>query len=222
MRELLAIICVSMACFLKPTFKLKLTVKNILLLMLVASFVLFFTYQKINLYFLGNGDYLAANEEVKDAIARAALYFHVPEILKDYFPFGSGFASYATYASGVYYSPLYAKYGMEEVFGLSKDYFSFVADTYYPALAQFGYVGICLFFVFWGYWALKAVKDYKFAYKQSLIILMIVMFFMIECTTDTTITHNRGLFMMMLLGLLFSDLRRSKERQLYGENTCSK
>ena len=117
------IICVSMACFLKPTFKLKLTVKNILLLMLVASFVLFFTYQKINLYFLGNGDYLAANEEVKDAIARAALYFHVPEILKDYFPFGSGFASYATYASGVYYSPLYAKYGMEEVFGLSKDYF---------------------------------------------------------------------------------------------------
>ena len=196
------IICVSMACFLKPTFKLKLTVKNILLLMLVASFVLFFTYQKINLYFLGNGDYLAANEEVKDAIARAALYFHVPEILKDYFPFGSGFASYATYASGVYYSPLYAKYGMEEVFGLSKDYFSFVADTYYPALAQFGYVGICLFFVFWGYWALKAVKDYKFAYKQSLIILMIVMFFMIECTTDTTITHNRGLFMMMLLGIL--------------------
>ena len=37
--------------------------------------------------------------------------------------------------------------------------------------------------------------------------LMIIIFFMIECTTDSTITHNRGLFMMVLLGLLFSDIR---------------
>lgn len=216
------IICVAMVCFFKSTFKLKLNVKNISLFILLVALVLFFTSQKIKLYFLGGGDYLAANEEIKDVIARAVLYFHVPEILTDYFPFGSGFASYATYASGVYYSPLYAQYEMENVFGLSKDYFSFVADTYYPALAQFGYVGICLFFLFWGYWALKAVKNYRFAYKESLIILMIIMFFMIECTTDATITHNRGLFMMMLLGLLSSDLRRSKEKQLYVENTGSK
>ena len=97
-----------------------------------------------------------------------------------------------------------------------------IADTYYPALAQFGCVGVCLFFLFWGNLTLKAIRNFRFIYKESVMILLIVMFFLIECTTDSTITHNRGLFMMMLLGLLFSDLKCSKERLLYGENTCCK
>jgi len=96
---------------------------------------------------------------------------------------------------------------MDGIYGLSKHFGSFIADTYYPALAQFGYVGICLFFLFWGNLALKALRSHKFAYKEALMALMIILFFMIECTTDSTITHNRGLFMMVLLGLLFSDIR---------------
>lgn len=31
---------------------------------------------------------------------------------------------------------------------------------------------------------------------------------------DTAITHNRVFYMMMLLGLLFSDLRKAKLKQL--------
>ena len=216
------IICAAMVLFVRPSFKLKLNVKNIFLFGGMFALVIFFVYQKMDAYFITGGDFLRVDEEIQDTIARAALYFHMPEILMDYFPLGAGFASYATYASGVYYSPIYAEYGMDNVYGLSEDYGSFITDTYYPALAQFGFVGVCLFFLFWGNLALKAIKSYRLAYKESVMILLIVMFFLIECTTDSTITHNRGLFMMMLLGLLFSDLRRSKERQLYGENTCSK
>ena len=201
------IICVSMILFIKPSFKLKLNLKNIILCSIVLALVLFFTYKKLNVYFISGGDFLSSDEKIQDSIARAALYFYVPDILADYCPFGPGFGTYATYASGVYYSPLYNHYGMDGIYGLSKNFNSFIADTYYPALAQFGYVGICLFFLFWGKLALKALKGYKFAYKEGLIALMIIIFFMIECTTDSTITHNRGLFMMVLLGLLFSDIR---------------
>ena len=216
------IICVAIVLFVKSSFKLKLNVQNLLLLFLLIIIVGFFTYQKMDVYFITGGEFVGANEDIQDSIARAALYFHVPEILADYFPFGSGFASYATFASGAHYSPIYKEYGMDHVFGLEKGSASFIADTYYPALAQFGYVGIVLFFLFWGYLAYQAIKGFNFRHKESLMILMIIAFFMIECTTDSTITHNRGLFMMMLLGLLFSDLRRFKERQLYGENTGSK
>ena len=111
---------------------------------------------------------------------------------------------------------------MDNIFGMTKYDYPFIADTYYPALAQFGFIGVCLFFLFWGILFLKALKNYRCDSKDALLALLIIIFFMIECTSDSTITHNRGLFMMMLLGLLFSDLRRSKERQLYGENTCSK
>lgn len=204
------IICTTMVLFIKPTFKLKLNLKNIIFFAIVISLILIFTYSKIDAYFIGGGGYLANDEKIQDSIARAALYFHSLDILTDFFPFGSGFASYATISSGIYYSDIYNQYGMDNVFGLTKNDYQFIADTYYPALAQFGYVGLLLFFTFWGNLALKAIKLYKLAHKEVLMALMIIMFFMIECTTDSTITHNRGLFMMMLLGLLFSDLRQKR------------
>ena len=43
--------------------------------------------------------------------------------------------------------------------------------------------------------------------KESALVLLIIFFFAIESTSDATITHNRGLFIMMLLGLLMSDIR---------------
>ena len=215
------IICAAMVLFVRPSFKLKLNVKNVLLLAIVGILVLLFTYKKIDIYFVGGGDFLGANEDVQDAIARAALYFYAPDILADYIPFGTGFASYATYASGLSYSPIYITYGLDHVYGLGEDDCSFVADSYYPALVQFGYLGIGLFFLFWGILAFKAVKCYKYSNKESVMVLMIVIFFLIECTTDATITHNRGLFMMMLLGILCYDLRHSKEK-VYGKNSCCK
>lgn len=56
----------------------------------------------------------------EEFMARAMLYVTSFEIFKDFFPFGSGFASFASHSSGVYYSPLYAKYGIENVKGISK------------------------------------------------------------------------------------------------------
>lgn len=207
------IICAAMVMVLKPSFKLKLNLKNVLLFSAVFGLVLFVSYQKIDLYFIGGGNVLDENEEIQNSIARAALYFNSIPVLTDYFPFGSGFATYGTFASGVYYSDLYAKYDMDGVFGLTENDCSFVADTYYPSLAQFGVVGVILFFVFWVYLGLKGLKYYQLAHKEALMVLMVVGFFLIECVADTTITHNRGFYMMMLLGLLFSDLRKAKLKQ---------
>lgn len=213
------IICVAMILFVKPTFKFKLNAKNICSLIVLLSVVVFFTYTKIDLYFVSGGGLLTGDQEIQDSMARAALYFHVPEILADYFPFGSGFASYATYASGEYYSPIYAEYGMDKVYGLSKDFGNFIADTYYPALAQFGYVGICLFFMFWIKLAIGASKSFKYVHKESLLAMIVILFFLIESTSDSTITHNRGLFMMMLLGLFFSDIRHKLRNENKTLNT---
>lgn len=204
------IICATMVWFMKPTFKWKLNLKNILAFSILTVVVLIFTYKKIDAYFIGGGGYLADNEMLKETIARAAFYVNSIDILRDYFPFGSGYASYGTFASGAYYSDIYVQYGMDGIWGLTKDDPSFVADTYYPALAQFGVVGAFFFFYLWGYWGLNSLKYYKIAYREVLMILMIVAFFVIESIADATITSNRGVFVMMLLGLLYSDLRKVK------------
>ena len=164
-------------------------------------------------------------------IALYVLYATAPQILIDYFPFGSGFASFGTFSSGVYYSSIYSKYGIDGVWGMSKDHYNFIADTYYPSLAQFGIVGIILYITFWIYILMKAIKFHKRTYNMKCLsmVLMIIGFFIIEGTTDSTFTTHRGFFVLMLLGLILSDLKNGvtdevhpNAKELQDENTSDK
>ena len=183
--------------------------KNTFFILAATTLVILAAWDKIYYYFITGG--FGAGRKADDLYARMALYYFSLLILKDYFPFGSGFASYATYTSGESYSAIYAKYGMNHMYGLTKVSPDFIADTYYPALAQFGYVGIALFFLFWINLMIKAIKKYQKGFlKESLIAILIIIFFLIECTSDATLTHNRGMFVMIMAGLLFHDMRQKK------------
>jgi hypothetical protein len=201
------VMCTFMMLYVNRSFEMKLNFKNTILLMVLLAATFVVAREKITLYFITGG--FGSGREAEDLYARMALYYFSIPVLTAYFPFGSGFASYATYASGAYYSRVYVKYHMEYMYGLTPDAPVFIADTYYPALAQFGIAGVCLFFFFWICLGVRAagafIRGYK---KEAVIALMIIAFFLIECTSDATITHNRGFFMMMLLGLIFSDIRR--------------
>ena len=101
---------------------------------------------------------------------------------------------------------------MDIMHGLNERHPDFIADTYYPALAQFGVVGLFLFFAFWGILTKKALINFsKVNLKDFTINILIILFFLIECTSDATITHNRGLFMMMLLALSLNSQYKSKQ-----------
>ncbi len=194
--------------YINNSFELRLNKKNSILFSLAAIAVIIAAWSKINFYFIEGG--IGNPRDAYDYYARAALYYFSTDIFKDYFPFGSGFATYATFASGKYYSHIYNDYGMDAMHGLTARQPDFIADTYYPALAQFGVVGAILFFTFWGVLTKKVVKAFdKSNMKDFTINILIVLFFLIECTSDATITHNRGLFMMMLLALSMNSQRKT-------------
>ena len=187
----------------------RLNFKNISLIVSMLVAVLFVAWEKIAFYFF---DAIVGTSAIdEDMIARFMLYKNFPVILWDYFPFGSGFASYATYSSGEYYSKIYVEYGLDGVWGLSRSYHSFVSDTFYPSLAQFGVVGIILYLSFWGYILKKAYlynKKSNNSRPQSLIlVVLIVGFLAIEGTTASTFIAQGGFVIMMLLGLILSDMR---------------
>ncbi len=198
-------LCTLLVFYFNKSFEMKLNLRNSLFILVALAFTLFVARDKIYFYFVTGG--LGDGRDTHDLYARMALYFFSLQVLTDFMPFGSGFATYATFASGAYYSPLYTRYGMEHLHGLTKEAPVFIADTYYPALAQFGVVGVFLFFGFWVTLTIKAIKAHrKNCRKESLMALIIIMFFLIECTTDATLTHNRGMFMMMMAGLIFHDI----------------
>jgi len=198
----------------------KFNFKSILLLCGMLAAIVLVAWQKISLYFYQVISDSANIDE--DMIARFVLYRTFPEILRDYFPFGSGFASFATYSSGEYYSNIYMEYGIENVWGISKRYTNFISDTYYPSLAQFGVIGIILFMLFWVYIMAKAFNLYKKSgytqIKQIVIILLIIGFLAIESTTGSTFIAQGGFFIMMMLGMILSDMQKVSIENINSKN----
>lgn len=202
--------------YINDSFKLEFNKKNLFVFAIAIVAMIFVAWDKIYLYFIKGG--IDIEQDTQDLYARAALYYFSIPILTDYFPFGSGFASYATFSSGEYYSHIYVDYGLDILHGLTKKAPLFISDTYYPALAQFGVIGVILFFSFWLHLVKKACNLFygEINLKDFVITILIILFFIIECTSDATLTHNRGLFMMMLLALSLN----SMHQHLCNKNKC--
>ena len=122
-------------------------------------------------------------------------------IFRDYFPFGSGFGTFATEASRVYYSSLYGKYGLWGIWGLEEGGASFVSDTFYPSIAQFGIVGLLIFISFWRKRFLEFSADSLERYKIGLFVVIVLLG---DAIADSTYVSNRGVMMWIILGLLIS------------------
>lgn len=175
---------------------------------LFALFIILFAVQdKLMFYFITG----TTNVDESTMMARPLLYQKAYEILCDYPLFGTGFGSYATDASALYYSPLYSEYGL--IFNNQIGEGLFISDTYYPVFAQFGIIGIILFVLFWA----KRYEDCKHSYHLGFIqfndfkiCLLIIAFFLIESIADSTLTQNRGAFMMLLLALYTRGFKHKK------------
>jgi hypothetical protein len=87
-------------------------------------------------------------EGATEKVARDVLYKTGFKIANQYFPLGSGFATYGGWIARSYYSPLYLKYGFTKVWGLQKIGNSeFLNDTFWPYIyGQFGFIGCILYF----------------------------------------------------------------------------
>lgn len=84
--------------------------------------------------------YFAGNETARDLLGTTSL-----QIAFDYFPLGTGFGSFASYMSKVYYSQVYFSYHLSSVYGLMNipDGGSFISDVYWPmVLGQTGFLGL--------------------------------------------------------------------------------
>ena len=205
------IITICLCLFYRPGLFHNISFKHILLVMGVLTIVVMAAWHKIEYYFIqGAMDMLESEsiDEVGDSYARPMLYVTGGQILLDYFPFGSGLASFASYASADHYSLLYYDYGLDKVWGLSPYKTDFICDAYYPTLSQFGVFGIFWFCLFWR-WVFKPLNYFdrtlgnSYCFKYIISISLIV-FLLIESIGSTQFIQAAGFQAIMLLGLLTS------------------
>ena len=196
---------IGVICFMKRRIR-KGGSKSIAFALVLVSAVLFFTWERFDAYYVKG----MSNEE----LARPMMYKAAPKVLLDYFPFGPGLGTFGTFSSAkTYYSPLYEKYGLSEIWGMSKnDHGAFNADSFYPSLAQFGFVGLFFFLAFWKkrFRGINYIRDLK----SHKIALMAVICLAIENAADTSYLSGRGMVYFMLLAMCLNS--RQNTRFKYG------
>lgn len=173
----------------------------------LAAVVIFFTWTKFNAY------YVEGFQEDAEAMARPATYETGVQIMfHDYIPFGSGLGSFGTAAAAKEYSPLYYKYQMDNIWGLTPDNPMFLADAFYPTLAEYGIVGLFFFLWFWKrrLWETNKISNLVY-YRMA---LMCILALGLESTADSSYLSGKGMgyFMILALCLNSAGIGRGKRK----------
>lgn len=185
-------------------------------LILLIAVVLTVTWTRFDVYYVSG---MVSDERM----ARPETYKTAWKILweLEYFPFGPGMATLGTNGAWKYYSPLYYKYDLNTVWGLDEGG-GFICDAFYPTLAQFGWVGVILFYIFWKrrlieFNKIKDLKHYR-------VFLMAFFCLAIEQTSDSSFLSGKGMGYCMLIGLCLNANRniQSEEDEDEDEDTREK
>ena len=190
------VVLIAIIYFLKDRLKVN-SLKTGTYVTMLSFVVIYLTWTKFNAYYIEGFD---AEARVY-RMARPETYKASIQIIKDYFPFGSGLGTFATNAAAEYYSPLYYKYRLSDVWGLTPENPMFLADTFYPVLAEYGIIGVFLFLWFWKrrLWAIQ-----KLPLKYYKVGAMAFMALALESVADTSYLSGKGMGYFMLLGIVMS------------------
>lgn len=187
------VVFISLVIFVKSKINFT-SVSTLLKVAALGCVVIFFTWTKFNAY------YVEGFQDDAQEMARPLTYETGMKIMfKDYIPFGSGLGSFGTAAAAKEYSPLYYKYQLDDVWGLNPENPMFLADAFYPTLAEFGVVGLFFFLWFWKRRLWEANKIHNLIYYRMA--LMCILALALESTADSSYLSGKGMGYFMILAL---------------------
>lgn len=194
------VVFIALVIFVKSKINFT-SVSTLLKVAALGSAVIFFTWTKFNAY------YVEGFQEDAEAMARPVTYETGMKIMfKDYIPFGSGLGSFGTAAAAKEYSPLYFKYNLDEIWGLGPSNPMFLADAFYPTLAEYGIVGLFFFLWFWKRRLWEANKIPNLIYYRMA--LMCILALALESTADSSYLSGKGMGYFMILALCLNSARK--------------
>lgn len=194
------VVFIALVIFVKSKINFT-SVSTLLKVAALGCVVIFFTWTKFNAY------YVEGFQDDAQEMARPLTYETGMEIMfKDYIPFGSGLGSFGTAAAAKEYSPLYYDYQLNNVWGLTPENPMFLADAFYPTLAEFGIVGLFFFLWFWKRRLWECNKIPNIVYYR--IALMAILALALESTADSSYLSGKGMGYFMVLALCLNSGRQ--------------
>lgn len=126
-----------------------------------------------------------------------------------YFPIGSGFGTYGSFAAAKYYSSLYYDLGFNNMYGMSKENPYFLNDNFCSIiLGQFGLIGALIFSIII-YYLVKLINE-RGKGKETLKMAAFIgiVFLIISMITDTSFSHYLSIAIFFILPLILKGNER--------------
>lgn len=143
---------------------------------------------------------------IKPTEARYALTVGSLKIARDYFPIGTGFATFGSEMSKAYnYSQVYDLYELNLIRGLNREYTAYVTDNYWPMIiGQFGFVVAVLFLIYYFDLFKKINKYTKRTIEQRQIFLAMFITFMFGSLGSAYLTAAEGVIDFVYIGMFLN------------------
>ncbi|CAA6819154.1 MAG: Unknown protein [uncultured Sulfurovum sp.] len=140
---------------------------------------------------------------------RLYTYLNGFKIAKDYFPIGSGPATFASKGSMINYSPIYQKYGMDQRWGFRPDDDKhFYNDTYWAqVIGQYGFTGTILLLLIY-FSIMKALPSTTMLLNNHTILILLLF---VSFVTPSLQRIEVALFIFFLFGIQASIFNNSKK-----------
>lgn len=142
---------------------------------------------------------------------RNGLYTSGLTIMKDHFPFGSGFASFASMLSFDAGSTIYSKYDLYRLQYFNTGYFSPVSDVYWPYIyGQLGFFGFVLYVTI----LLICIKESLASVAKNeyfnFAVIIIWVYVLISSIAESTFTNETGVFVAYFITLFTNYISKKK------------
>ena len=187
-------------------FALYMLIKNVkkfnpLILLIPTFIILSFAGSSLEMYFNN------------DSQARGAMLSTSIKIAKDH-TFGAGFGTFGDDLSRKHYSILYSKYRISHVYGLSKEFSSFICDSNLPSIiAETGFIGLFIFVLILFNFS-KIVFDKENKYNKFFVVLCVA-YLAIESIADNIFATSRACYILMFLYYINKKYNYEKELNVH-------
>ena len=135
------------------------------------------------------------------ASARSVMLLTSFIIMKDYFPMGTGFGTYASHSAAEIYSPVYTKYGFESIYELrNSSVGTFFDDQFWPIIfGQTGVIGtICYIYILWNLFR-NIQKLFKIDQDCYLSALFVLVYLLISSVAEPAFNNSVAIPLAMII-----------------------
>lgn len=147
------------------------------------------------------------------------LFFYYGGITaNEYFPFGSGFATFGSDQAARQYSPLYFIYGFNHLFGMNPEDGSFLSDTFWAmALGQFGWIGFFLYCLVYLRIFISFQMQYNLLPDQKAFLYSSFISYMIHAVGSAILSSSAGVIGFIAIAMVLNSTQPLQNKDRVGE-----